>query len=439
VHFLIIEERLRVDPYSYVSWIEGLGAARLHLQESHAALAQVLTELGVLMRVGGLSPYACGEAMQICISDLVLIEELAQTDVPPHVLSALRYDLVPQALDLVVRLLRNMSTRALTACRPTVHPRADGVSQLAELTPRSPTVLHRDVDEPVLVVASAGRGTRLRSTIPKGLIPVGRSPMIAHVVGAARIAGISRVIFVLKHRADVQTDYVSRWGSVIVQDRAEGTGHSALVALASLRGHRAPVILSYSDLPFLRPESFERAMESLRVTGTDFVLSTFVPSDADKGAVLRDASGAVTRVGQPRFGESASHEGDAGLYALLCDQVFEAFGRLRNANVRREFALPDVVAELVSTGRHVRTAVAPSEDFQSVNTPRDLTLARLRTAVGAPNSANWREESSRSAAVAFFAAHGADRSENDEILIRSSMNRIETHVGPILDLRSDWP
>ncbi len=436
-HFIVIEERLSADQAGYIKWISYLGAQRLHARESQAALAGAVATLTNLADRANLGPYAYGEALQICLSDLELIEELDQADLPARTVWALRQDLVAKSLDLVVRIIRNLGTRARTLRVPGQRSSGSDVFQLSMLKPGSPAEITLAADEPVLVVATAGRGTRVRSTIPKGLVPVGGMPMIAHVVEAARMAGIAQTVFILKHGAAVQSDYLSRWGSAIVQDRAEGTGHSAFAALASLGGHRAPVVLSFSDLPFLTADSFKRPMEVLESTGADLVLSTFVPPAPGTGVVLRNDTGAVTRVVQQRFGDAGNGESDGGLYVLRRDPAFEAFGRIRNDNVRREFALPDVVPELTSDGARVETAIAPATEFQSVNTPGDLSLARLRAASGGSRDDDWLDQNVRNAAVAYFASRGGGK-RDDQDLIGYGLTRIETQVGPILDLGSEW-
>lgn len=425
-HFITGEEQLSSDPVEYLRWIDHLGEERLKSPKSRAALARSVADLNSLRKTAGLGTYAAAEAMQICLSDLALIEDLDQTDIPPSAIKTLRDDLVVQSIDLVNRLLRNVTMRAKAADQrrlPADHP----VRRLAEIDPPTSVSWHFDGGEPVLAVVTAGRGTRLRSTIPKGLVPIGGVPMIDRVVDAARQAGIRQVMFVVKYRAEIQVDYLARRGPVIVQDDAAGTAHSAFAALANLHRHRAPVIVTYSDQPFVTKDSFSRPMAAIDSTGSDLVISTIQAAGTELGRVIRNSAGQVARIAQPRLGDHGGDEADAGLYGVRCDRVLAAFGNIRNDNVRREFNLPDVVAELAATGNHVLAVTARDEEFQSVNTPRDLILAQLREAAGLPLG-------SAPGAAAFFSALGAS-GQSPTSTVTAGMEAVMSLVGPVLDLR----
>lgn len=426
-HFATVEERLRSDPAEYLRWIERLGEDRLRASQSRTALTRSLTDISRLIAAAGLGAYAAAEAMQICLSDLILIESLDGADIPRPAIRMLRGELVTRSVELVNRLLRNMATRALAACQPRPAQVEHLARRLSELGPPVPVAMPYDAGVPVLVVVTAGRGTRLRSTIPKGLIPVGGIPMVTRIADAAGEAGIRHIVFVLKYRADTQIDYLARRGMVIVQDLAVGTAHSALAALASLRRQRAPVLLSYSDQPFVTRDSFSRPLTGLESADSDLIVSTLKSSGSELGRIIRDSDGAVRRIAQPRLGERGGSEADAGLYALRCDRVLPSLGNLRNDNVRGEYNLPDVAAELIAAGGRVRTAMAPAEEFQSVNTPRDLVLAQLREAAGLPLGAS-------ADVTAFFAALGAV-GQSPESIASVGMERVMSLVGPVLDLR----
>lgn len=454
-YFAGLEASMETDPGGYCQWIENLGEERLRQDHSLTLLRGLVTDLLEHRRVLGLSAYACAEAMQVCLGDLIILDELDQADVPGAALRTLRDELLDASLDLVARLLRNMAMRA-GGLRPAAS-RVGGtpVRPLAELfrTSSQERVAGYDDGRPVLIVATAGRGTRLRSTIPKGLIPVGGVPMAARVVTAARSAGFSQVTFVLRYRADVQRDYLSRTGAVIVQREALGTAHSALAALTALPLQHAVVMISYSDMPFVTPAAFTRAQTELERTDAGLVLSTFAPADRESGRVIHNDAGEVVRVEQSRLVGAHSEEGDGGLYAFHRDVVLGALGSVVNDNVRREYNLPDVVANLVSDGVRIRSAEGPPEDYQSVNTPSDLLMARLRAQTGAVGEGGWSDDQFRAVAGFFTAYRSRDRApapvtgavgpDNPlvphmtglEQGVADSIGSVKALIGPVLDLR----
>jgi choline kinase len=439
-HLATLEQRLLADPAGYVRRIKRLGDARLHEDSSRAALPRLLSRLTELRQEAGLGAYACAEAMEICLADLVILEELERTDVPVEAVHLLRDNLVTASVDLVGRLLRNLAMRAQVARHKQPNTDDPEVRKLSELLLEEPwpAAITHDPDQPVLVIATAGRGTRLRSTVPKGLVPLAGEPMICRTVRTAAEAGIRQVVFVLKYRADVQAEYLARQGTVLVQKRAEGTGHSVITALAALPEQRAPVLVCYSDVPFLTPQRFAGLLEQLDA-GADFVAATFPTGNRDDmGLVARDGIGRVVAIGQPRFGlahDSAYNEADGGVYAFSREVVFDALGRTLNDNVRHEYSFTAAVATLAAMGARVRTVLGPVEDYMSVNVPGDLILARLRAATGATPGSDWHNEEQRRAALAFFSDYNA--SHTDESALAAHVERASSLVGALLDLNTE--
>lgn len=437
-YFRDLERRFAGDPACFVRRMEILGSQRLHEVSSLKSLRRLLAELSRLHENRMLASYACAEAMQICVADLVILEELQKADVPEDSLRVLRDELLAMSVDLVARLMRNLVTRAQIThdVRPEDgDPRVRRLSDFVAESHQPPAIRH-DPDRPVLVVATAGRGTRLRSTIPKGLVPIGGIPMVTRVLQAAIEAGIEQFVFVVKYRADVQVDYLRRWGAVLLQDRAEGTGQTVIVALTALREQKAPVVVCYSDTPFLTRRSFLDPLQAVRNLDADLAVATFptIPSD-EVGYILRNEEGSIARIGQRRLGSRLSDEGDGGVYAFRRAPVLEALSAARNDNMRYEYAFADVVATTVEAGGRVCTACGPAADYMSVNRPRDLTLARLRAATGAVPTLIRPDEQQREAALRFFAENGAEFVSGSTL--DACLNDVTSQVGAMLDLGSD--
>src|SRR5262245_48447562 len=113
------------------------------------------------------------------------------------------------------------------------------------------------MDEPIAIVLAAGMGTRMKSDLPKVLIPVLARPMIEYVLDALTAAGIKRVIVVVGYRADdVKTLLVGRQGvEFALQSQRLGTGHAVRMAQPLLMGHDGPVIVVAGDSPLLQTTS----------------------------------------------------------------------------------------------------------------------------------------------------------------------------------------
>jgi bifunctional N-acetylglucosamine-1-phosphate-uridyltransferase/glucosamine-1-phosphate-acetyltransferase GlmU-like protein len=209
-----------------------------------------------------------------------------------------------------------------------------------------------------------------------------------------------------------------------------------ITALEALREQIAPLLVCYSDTPFLAQQSFIDPIRAVRDRGAELAIATFPATMSDEvGHILRDDEGAIVRIGQRRLGSQSSDEGDGGVYVFQRDTVLEALSTTRNDNVRYEYSFTDVVAALVDAGEHVCTARGPAKDYMSVNRPRDLVLARLRAATGAVPTLAPPNEQQREAVLRFFAENGAEVASTRTL--NDYLDDVGSLVGPVLDLSSE--
>jgi bifunctional N-acetylglucosamine-1-phosphate-uridyltransferase/glucosamine-1-phosphate-acetyltransferase GlmU-like protein len=265
--------------------------------------------------------------------------------------------------------------------------------------------------------------------------------MIMHAIRAADEAGIRQRVFVLKYRADVQQEYLSRYGHIVIQTAAEGNGHSIYAGLAALPGQHAPVVLAYSDCPFLNAGSFRRLLAEPVADREAFRLSTYQPAREGAGRIVRGAAGQIDRIDQPRIMNVSHDEGDGGLYLLFPEPFYAGLGEITNDNSRSEYLLTDVIGMLRGMRLGVTGVLSPAQDFQSVDAPADLTMAKLRHATGAYTQAQLADPRLASRILGFFSSYGLRMPTDGEAGSAAELDRAAAAVasaralvGPLLDL-----
>jgi bifunctional UDP-N-acetylglucosamine pyrophosphorylase/glucosamine-1-phosphate N-acetyltransferase len=235
------------------------------------------------------------------------------------------------------------------------------------------------------IILAAGKGTRMRSELPKVLHTVGGLPMIHHVVAAAKAAGASEIVVVIGHGAQAVRDSVTaRFGTdgiVFAHQREQrGTGHAARVGLSRARAARGDVLLLVGDMPLLRASTLNALLDARRRPGTRIVVGTLVLPDAGTyGRIVRDEQGRVVRVVEARDASPEEHalrEINTGLYCVDASFLREALSRLRPNNAQRELYLTDIVAHAGTRrrGAHGLELHDPAE-LQGINTHADLAQA----------------------------------------------------------------
>jgi bifunctional UDP-N-acetylglucosamine pyrophosphorylase/glucosamine-1-phosphate N-acetyltransferase len=234
------------------------------------------------------------------------------------------------------------------------------------------------------LILAAGKGTRLRSSLPKALQPVLGLPLLEHVLRAASAAGAAPVTVVVGHGAEaVEEAFKDRGFRFVRQEPQLGTGHAVLAARAEIGSTAGPVLVVNGDQSLLRAATLVSLLESHVATGAAATLLTSVLDDPGPyGRVIRGADGLVHGVVEAKdtTPETRSvREINAGVYVFEPPPLLAALDRLRPDNAQAEYYLTDVIGLLVAAGQRVAawTCPDPAEGL-GVNTQAELAEATAR-------------------------------------------------------------
>jgi len=231
------------------------------------------------------------------------------------------------------------------------------------------------------VILAAGKGTRMRSPLPKVLHLAAGQPLIHYSLDLCQSLE-APVVVVVGHEAErVRSACVERAGvSFALQEPQLGTGHAVQAALRDSPGETGESILVLAgDVPLLRPESLKALCELRQRTSAAVALISFhAPTPGGYGRVIRNPSGAVERIVEAKDAgpeELRCTEVNASLYVFDGDRLRASLGRLQPNNAQGEFYLTDVVGLLARAGERIEALVLddPTE-AAGVNTSVELSL-----------------------------------------------------------------
>ncbi len=229
----------------------------------------------------------------------------------------------------------------------------------------------------VAVVLAAGKGTRMKSALPKILHPLGGTPMIEHVVCTARSVAEHCVVVVSPGAEQVRDALAAHGVTFAEQAEQLGTGHAVRMAADALAG-AARVLVLYGDVPLLEPTTLERLLADVPADALGIV-TVDMPDPTGLGRMVRDGDGRVVRIVEERDAsaeERAIGEINSGIYVLPGARLTDWLGRLSDDNAQREFYLTDVVEFAVADGVAVHTVPAASPNEVAGVNDR-VQLARL--------------------------------------------------------------
>jgi len=230
-----------------------------------------------------------------------------------------------------------------------------------------------------VVILAAGKGTRMKSAIPKVLHHLAGLPLIEHVLRTVDQLDVASKVLVVGHGADeVKAALHSRPDlQYVVQAPQLGTGHALLQAEPVLKDKKGTVLLLYADVPLLQSSTLSRLVEahrSARAAAT--VLTAELPDPYGYGRIVRDKAGVITRIVEQRDASSeqqAIREVNSGIYTFALSPLFNHLHRLATDNAQGEYYLTDLVAMYRQEDKRVETLRLDSADeLRGVNSRLDL-------------------------------------------------------------------
>ncbi len=233
----------------------------------------------------------------------------------------------------------------------------------------------------VAIVLAAGKGTRMKSSLPKVLHPVAGRPMLHWVVEAVRATGPDRILIVVGHGAEVVAEGLDDGLEIAVQEEQNGTGHATQVGLEAL-GEIDPdtaVLVVPGDTPLLDGTSLSRLVERHLTASASLTLtSTVLPDPTGYGRIIRREDGSVAAVVEERDAGPETQridEVNAGMYVFRAGDLSQDLAALDADNAQGELYLTDVIGVAASRGRAVVAEPAAPEVIAGVNDHVQLAAA----------------------------------------------------------------
>lgn len=231
------------------------------------------------------------------------------------------------------------------------------------------------------IVLAAGQGTRMKSDLPKVLVPVCGRPMIDYVLDMLAEAEIERVVVVVGYRADLIREHLAgRRGLTFVEQRERlGTGHAVMVCREELAGQTGPVVIVTGDSPLVRAASIRALLAEREKLNAACILGTAHKENPfGLGRIVRDADGKFAAIVEEKDATPAQRqitEVNMSCYVFAAGDLLTALGELRADNAQKEYYITDCPGNLRRAGRVVEAlpVLTPPETL-SINTVDELAI-----------------------------------------------------------------
>ena len=242
-------------------------------------------------------------------------------------------------------------------------------------------MLSQNDQEIAAVVLAAGKGTRMKSALPKVLHELLGQPLLGHVINLLGQINISRIIAVIGHGAENVSAYLSPFGiETVVQEEQLGTGHAVACAEAALKGFEGHVLIICGDTPLFLEQTLKLFVKQhLEMPNILSVLSARFVNPFGYGRIVRDAQGAFLGIVEEKDADQKTrqiNEVNTGTYLVQASFLFSVLSGLDNDNAQQEYYLTDIVEPAVAQGKRTDAfCLASEEEALGVNSRAQLSQA----------------------------------------------------------------
>lgn len=230
------------------------------------------------------------------------------------------------------------------------------------------------------IVLAAGKGTRMKSKIPKVLHKVSGKSLIWHVCQAASYIGVEESIIVVGHQAgEVKAEMGDKY-KYALQEKQLGTGHAVMQVKSYLSKEVETIIVLCGDTPLLTGLTLRKLLEHHQETkASATILSAVLADPSNYGRIVRNARGQVKMIVEERDAlpqEKAIKEINSGTYCFNREALFSALKEITPENKQGEYYLTDVIEILVQNNQKVEAiAVEDPVEISGINNRIQLAEA----------------------------------------------------------------
>ncbi|WP_416040892.1 bifunctional UDP-N-acetylglucosamine diphosphorylase/glucosamine-1-phosphate N-acetyltransferase GlmU [Acinetobacter lactucae] len=228
-----------------------------------------------------------------------------------------------------------------------------------------------------VIILAAGKGTRMRSQLPKVLQPLAGRPLLGHVIQTAKKIHAENIITIYGHGGDhVKQTFAQEKIQWVEQAEQLGTGHAVQMTLPVLPKDGISLIL-YGDVPLVRQTTLEQLVEVSSKTGIGMI-TLHVDNPTGYGRIVRQ-EGKIQAIVEHKDATEAQRqiqEINTGIYCVSNAKLHEWLPKLSNENAQGEYYLTDIVAMAVADGLEI-ASIQPELAFEVEGVNDRLQLAAL--------------------------------------------------------------
>ena len=229
------------------------------------------------------------------------------------------------------------------------------------------------------VILAAGRGTRMKSSLPKVLHRISGKTMIEYILELIRPFGFKPSIVVTGHKGEQVAQFV-RGNTIINQKKMLGSADAVMKTQSALMKFKGDIMVLYSDTPLIRQDTIRRLVARHKGTGASCTLLTAKLKDpTGYGRILRDNGDNIVRIveeNEASLYDKVIDEINVGAYCFSSKNLFETLKEVKANNKKNEYYLTDIVSILRKHNHKIESLCTDNEEEAlGINSREELAKA----------------------------------------------------------------
>ena len=233
-----------------------------------------------------------------------------------------------------------------------------------------------------VIILTAGKGTRMKSSKPKVLHEIGHAPMYYHVHQSAKNLISDKPIFVTSAENQQIKDSLRELqidAEIVIQQKQKGTGHAVKVALDNISDVKKITLILYGDTPLILPSTLKRLVKSVNANAPFSFLGFQTNNPQSYGRIFTDEQGYIKKIMEAKEinqeDSSVPPICNSGILCALMEPLSKLLPQISNSNSSREYYLTDIAELALTSGLHTNLVLCDEEETLGINSQIELAAA----------------------------------------------------------------
>ena len=225
-----------------------------------------------------------------------------------------------------------------------------------------------------IVILAAGKGTRMNSSIPKVLHPLGGKPIIEHVLDTARSLKPKKIHLVLNKEIKNEFVHLKNKINLIIQKKQLGTGDAVNVAIKSFQKN-SNILVLYGDVPLTHSSTLKKIIKFKK---NEINILCFNKEEQNNyGKVVLGTNGLVNEIIEQK--ELKRKENfylcNSGIFSIHSSLLQKLMPKINNKNMKKEYYLTDIFKMASNNDIKIKSVITSEKEVQGINDKKDLAMA----------------------------------------------------------------